>query len=54
LVNAGASAGVSVLSKLTVDAPVTSTYIVGSSTAGGTGFVIIDFFVAGSGEAVDD
>lgn len=54
LVNAGASAGVSVLSKLTVDAPVTVTYTVGSSTAGGTGFVIIDFFVAGSGEAVDD
>jgi hypothetical protein len=54
LVNAGASAGVSVLSKLTADAPVTVTYTVGSSTAGGTGFVIIDFFVAGSGEAVDD
>ncbi len=54
LVNAGASAGVSVLSKLTVDAPVTVTYTVGSSTAGGTGFVILDFFVAGSGEAVDD
>lgn len=54
LVNAGASAGVSVLSKLTVDAPVTVTYTVGSSTAGGTGFVIIDFFIAGPGEAVDD
>lgn len=54
LVNAGASAGVSVLSKLTVDAPVTVTYTVGSSTAGGTGFVIIDFFNAGAGEAVDD
>ena len=54
LVNAGASAGVSVLSKLTVDAPVTVSYTVGSSTAGGTGFVIIDFFLAGPGEAVDD
>lgn len=54
LVNAGVSAGVSVLSKLTADAPVTSTYAVGSSTAGGTGFVIIDFFIAGPGEAVDD
>jgi hypothetical protein len=54
LVNAGASAGVSVLSKLTVDAPVTVSYTVGSSTAGGTGFVIIDFFVTGPGEAVDD
>lgn len=54
LVNAGASAGVSVLSKLTSDAPVTVTYAVGSSTAGGTGFVIIDFFITGAGEAVDD
>ena len=54
LVNAGVSAGVSVLSKLTTDAPVTVTYTVGSSTAGGTGFVVIDFFVAGAGEAVDD
>lgn len=54
LVNAGAQAGVSVLTKLTVDAPVTVTYAVGSSTAGGTGFVVIDFFIAGPGEAVDD
>lgn len=54
LVNAGVSAGVSVLSKNTADAPITSTYTVGSSTAGGTGYVIIDFFIAGSGEAIDD
>ncbi len=54
LVNAGASAGVAVLSKQTSDLPVTVTYTVGSSTAGGTGFVLIDFFIAGSGEAVDD
>ena len=54
LVNAGVSSGVSVLTKLSTDAPVTVTYTVGSSTAGGTGFVVIDFFVAGAGEAVDD
>jgi len=54
LVNAGTSAGVSVLTKLTVDAPVTVTYAVGSSTAGGTGFVVIDFFIPGPGEGVDD
>lgn len=54
LVNAGTSAGVEVLAKQTSDKPITVTYAVGSSTAGGTGFVIIDFFVAGSGEAVDD
>lgn len=54
LVNAGASAGVEVLAKQTSDKPITVTYTVGSSTAGGTGFVIIDFFIAGPGEAVDD
>lgn len=54
MVTAGVSSGVSVMTKLTADAPVTSTYTVGSSTAGGTGFVIIDFFLAGPGEAVDD
>jgi hypothetical protein len=54
LVNAGAQAGVSVLVKQTSDLPITVTYAVGSSTAGGTGNVIIDFFVAGPGEAVDD
>jgi len=54
LVNAGAQAGVSVFTKLTSDLPVTVTYAVGSSTGGGTGFVAIDFFVPGPGEAVDD
>lgn len=54
LVNAGAQAGVSVLVKQTSDLPITVTYAVGSSTGGGTGNVIIDFFIAGPGEAVDD
>lgn len=54
LVNAGTSAGVEVLAKQTTDKPVTVSYTVGSSTGGGTGFVIIDFFIAGPGEAVDD
>lgn len=54
LVNAGTSAGVSVFTKTTADQAITVSYTVGSSTAGGTGFVTIDFFVAGPGEAVDD
>ena len=54
LVNAGTSSGVSVLTKNTADQPITVSYAVGTSTAGGTGFVTIDFFVAGPGEAVDD
>jgi hypothetical protein len=54
LVNAGTSAGSDVLVKQTEDRKITSTYTVGSSTAGGTGYVIIDFYVVGAGEAVDD
>ena len=50
----GAACGVAVGTKLTADSVVTSTYTVGSSTAGGTGFVKIEYFVPGPGEAVDD
>lgn len=53
-VNAGTSAGASILTKLTQDQKVISTYSVGSSTAGGEGYVTIDFFVAGAQEGVDD
>ena len=54
LVNAGTSLGSGVLTKLDSDKTVISTYTVGSSTAGGTGYVIIDFFMAGANEGVDD
>lgn len=54
LANPGAQTGASYLTKLDADRSVTVTYTVGSSTAGGTGWVIIDYFVAGPGEAVDD
>lgn len=54
LVNAGTSAGSGILSKLDSDKQVIATYTVGSSTAGGTGFVIIDYFVAGPGEDATD
>lgn len=36
------------------DKQVISTYTVGSSTAGGTGYVFIDYFIPGPGEALDD
>lgn len=52
LVNAGANTGTGVMTKLTEDKNVISTYSVGTSTGGGEGYVIIDFFVAGAGEAV--
>lgn len=54
LVNPGTSAGSGLMTKLTEDKTVLSTYTVGTSTAGGTGYVTIDYFVAGSGEQVDD
>lgn len=54
LVNAGTAYGASVLTKLDSDKQVISTYTVGSSTAGGTGYVIIDFFLSGAGENIDD
>jgi hypothetical protein len=54
LVQPGVSSGVAFLVKQTADQKITSTYTVGSSTAGGTGYVILSFFIAGPGEAVDD
>lgn len=40
--------------QLDSDKAVISTYTVGSSTAGGEGFVVIEYFVPGPGEALDD
>ena len=54
LVNPGVSTGSGLFSKLTQDQAILSTYTVGSSSAGGTGYVIISYFVAGPGEQVDD
>lgn len=53
---AGAAAG-SVLiagTKLDSDKKVIGTYAVGTSTAGGTGFAVIKYFVAGPGELITD
>ncbi len=50
----GTATGASFLSKLTADSLVTTTYTAGSSTAGGTGWVVIEYFVPGPGEANDD
>ena len=51
-VHPGVSAGASIGTKLDSDKMVLSTYTVGSSTAGGTGFVAIKYFVAGPGETL--
>ncbi len=54
LVKAGTAIGSGVFAALDGDKQVFSTYTVGSSTAGGTGYVIIKYFMPGPGEGVDD
>ena len=54
LVNPGVSAGSLLFTKLTADTPVFSNYSVGTSTAGGTGYVVIEYFVPGAQEQIDD
>lgn len=53
-VSAGTAVGSGVGTKLTQDQVVISTYTVGSSTAGGTGYVVIEYFVLGPGESETD
>lgn len=50
----GAAVGGSVGTKLTEDKQVISTYTVGTSTAGGEGYVIIEYFMPGGGESIFD
>ncbi len=54
LVAPGTALGSGLYTRLDSDKQVLSTYTVGSSTAGGTGYVIIEYFMPGPGEAVDD
>ncbi len=51
-VAAGAAAGSAVGTKLDSDKVIVSTYTVGSSTGGGTGYVFIHYFVPGPGESL--
>lgn len=50
----GSATGASVGTKLDSDKTVLATYTVGSSTAGGTGYVRIDYFIPGPGESITD
>lgn len=54
LAKAGAAVGTGVGVKQTQDRQVVATYTVGASTAGGTGKVIVTYFVPGGGEQADD
>lgn len=53
-VTAGTSMGAGTFTPLTADRSIISTYTVGSSTAGGTGYVVIDYFMPGPQEGVTD
>lgn len=50
----GSATGASVGTKLDSDKTVLASYTVGSSTAGGTGYVVIQYFVPGPGEGLTD
>ncbi len=54
LVNPGTNTGTGVFTKLDSDKQVISSYSVGTSTAGGTGYVAIEYFLASGNEGVDD
>lgn len=51
LVHPGTAVGDDVGTKLTADTPIISTYTVGSSTAGGEGHVILEWYMPGPGES---
>ncbi len=53
LVKPGTAIGSGVYTPLTADRVVISTFG-GTSVSGGTGFVVIEYFIPGPGEAVDD
>lgn len=54
LFNPDSAAAPGLFTKLTSDVALVTTYTVGSSTAGGEGFFVVEYFVPGPGEQVDD
>lgn len=54
LQNSGSATGTGVFTKLTQDQLLIGTYTVGTSSAGGTGYVTIEYFMPGGQEGVDD
>lgn len=54
LANPGAATGTGVFTKLTQDQLLIGSYTVGTSSAGGTGYVAIEYFMPGGQEGVDD
>jgi len=54
LTNPGTATGTGVFTPVDSDKAIIVTYGVGSSTAGGVGYVSLDYFLPGPGEAVDD
>lgn len=54
LANSGAATGSGFMTKLSQDQMLIGTYTVGTSSAGGTGYVIVEYFIPGGQEGVDD
>lgn len=54
LANPGAAAGTGIMTKLTQDQLLIGTFTVGTSSAGGTGYIIVEYFMPGGQEQVDD
>ena len=52
--NPDSAAAAGLFTKLTADTPINVTYSVGTSTGGAEGYFVIEYFVPGPGEALDD
>lgn len=52
--NPDSAAAAGLFTKLTADTAITVTYAVGTSTAGAEGYFVIEYFMPGPGEGVDD
>lgn len=54
LANPGTATGTGVFTKLDQDRQLIGTFTVGTSSAGGTGYVAVEYFMPGGQEGVDD
>lgn len=53
-VTSGTATGTQFMTKLSQDRMVIGSYTVGTSTAGGTGYILLGYFMPGGNEALDD
>lgn len=53
-VTSGSTTGTQFMTKLSQDRAILGTFTVGTSSAGGTGYIILGYFMVGGNEQVDD